>query len=42
MGQQIVGNRPSLRAQLPDGTVEMDPVPINNGGGDEAQNLFNS
>ena len=37
MGQQIVGNRRSLRAQLPDGTVEIDRVPMNNGGGDEAQ-----
>jgi hypothetical protein len=37
MGQQIVGNRRSLRAQLPDGTVEIDRVPINDGGGDEAQ-----
>ena len=37
MGQQIIGNRRSLRAQLPDGTVEIDRVPMNNGGGDEAQ-----
>ena len=37
MGQQIVGNRRSLRAQLPDGTVEIDRVPVDNGGGDEAQ-----
>src|SRR5450631_1191127 len=37
MGQQIVGNRRSLRTQLPDGTVEIDRVPVNNGGGDEAQ-----
>ena len=37
MGQQIIGNRRSLRAQLPDGTVEIDRVPMNNGGRDEAQ-----
>ena len=37
MGQQIVGNRRSLRAQLPDGTVEIDRVPVNDGSGDEAQ-----
>ena len=37
MGQQIVGNRRSLRAQLPDGAVEINRVPMNNGGGDEAQ-----
>jgi hypothetical protein len=37
MGQQIVGNRRSLHAQLPDGTVEVDRVPVNDGGGDEAQ-----
>lgn len=37
MGQQIVGNRRSLRAQLPDRTVEIDRVPMNYGGGDEAQ-----
>ena len=37
MGQQIVGNRRSLRAQLPDGTVEIDRVPVNDGSGNEAQ-----
>jgi hypothetical protein len=37
MGQQIVGNRRSLRAQLPDGAVEINRVPMNNGGGDKAQ-----
>jgi hypothetical protein len=37
MGQQIVGNCRSLRAQLPDGTVEINCVPVNDGGGDEAQ-----
>ena len=37
MGQQIVGNRRSLRARLPDGTVEIDRVPMNYSGGDEAQ-----
>src|ERR1700733_10254090 len=37
MGQQIVGHRRALRAQLPDGTVEIDRVPVNDGGGDEAQ-----
>jgi hypothetical protein len=37
MGQQIVGNHCSLRAQLPNGTVEIDCVPVDNGGGDEAQ-----
>jgi hypothetical protein len=37
MGQQIVGNYHSLRAQLPDGTVEIDRIPVNNRGGDEAQ-----
>ena len=37
MRQQIVGNRRSLRAQLPDGAVEIDRVPVNDSGGDEAQ-----
>jgi len=37
VGQQIIGNRRSLRAQLLDGTIEIDRVPMNNGGGDEAQ-----
>lgn len=37
MGQQIVGNRRSPRAQLPDGAVEIDGVPVDNGGGDKAQ-----
>jgi hypothetical protein len=37
VGQQVVGNRRCLRAQLPDGTVEIDRVPMSNGGGDEAQ-----
>ena len=35
--QQIVGNRRPLRAQLANGTVDIDRVPINNGDGDEAQ-----
>ena len=37
MRQQVVGNRRSLRPQLPDGSVEIDRVPMDNGGGDEAQ-----
>jgi hypothetical protein len=37
MGQEIVGNSHSLRAQLPRGTVEIDRAPVNDGGGDEAQ-----
>ena len=37
VGQQVVGNRRSLRAQLLDGPVEIDRVPVDNGGGDEAQ-----
>ena len=37
VGQQIVRNHRSLRAQLPNGTVEIDRVPVDNGGGDEAQ-----
>jgi hypothetical protein len=37
MGQQIIGNRGSLRLQLADGTVEIDRIPVNGGGGDEAQ-----
>jgi hypothetical protein len=37
MGQQIVGNRRSLRAQLVDSTVKIDRVPVDNGGGNEAQ-----
>jgi hypothetical protein len=37
VGQQIVGNHRSLRTQLPNGTVEIDRVPMDNGGGDEAQ-----
>ena len=37
VGQQVVGNRHSLHAQLPDGTVEIDRVPVNDGSGDEAQ-----
>ena len=35
--QQIVGNRCSMCAQLPDGTVEIDRVPMDYCGGDEAQ-----
>jgi hypothetical protein len=27
MGQQVVGNRRSLRGQLPDGTVEIEIAP---------------
>ena len=37
MGQQIVGNRRSLRAQLADCAVEIGRVPVNDGSGDEAQ-----
>jgi len=37
MGQQIVGNRHPLRSQLPDGAVEIDCIPMNDGGNDEAQ-----
>ena len=37
MGQQIVGNGRSLRAQLSDRAVEIDRVPVDNGGGDKAQ-----
>jgi hypothetical protein len=37
MSQQIVGHRRSLLAQLPNGTVEIDRVPVNDGGGNEAQ-----
>jgi hypothetical protein len=35
--QHVVWNRRSLRPQLPDGPVEIDRVPVNDGGGDEAQ-----
>ena len=34
---EVVGDIRSLSAQMPDGTVEIDRVPVNNGGGDEAQ-----
>ena len=37
MGQQLVGNCRSLRTLLPDGTVEIDRVPVNDGSGNEAQ-----
>jgi hypothetical protein len=37
MGQKVVGDFRSLSAQMPDGAVEIDCVPVNNGGGDEAQ-----
>ena len=37
VGEEIVGDICSLRAQLPDGTVEIDRVPVNDGGGDEAE-----
>ncbi len=37
MGQKVVGDICSLRAQLPDGPVEIDRVPVNNGCRDEAQ-----
>lgn len=33
MSQQIVGNGRSIRAQLPDGTIEIDRVAVNDGGG---------
>src|SRR5712692_2123354 len=37
VSQEIVGNRRALSAQLPDGPVEIDRVPVDDGGGDEAQ-----
>ena len=37
VGQQIIGSHRSLRAQLPNGTVEIDRVPVEDGGRDEAQ-----
>ena len=37
MGRQIVGNRRSLHAQMLDGAVKIDRVPVGNGSGDEAQ-----
>src|SRR5229473_6184937 len=33
----LSGNRHALSAQLPDGPVEIDRVPVDDGGGDEAQ-----
>ncbi len=35
VSQEIVGNRRALSAQLPDGPVEIDRVPVDDGGGDE-------
>ena len=37
VGEEIVGDIGSLRAQLPDGAVEIDRVPVNDGSGNEAQ-----
>ena len=37
MGQQIIGITRPLQPQLPDGAVEIDRVPMNDGGSDEAQ-----
>ena len=37
VGQKLVGNRRPLRAQLSNGPVEIDRVPMNDGGRDEAQ-----
>ena len=37
VSQEIVGNRRPLSAQLPDGPVEIDRVPMDYSGGDEAQ-----
>jgi hypothetical protein len=37
VSQKIVGDYPTLSTQLPDGLVEIDHVPVHNGGRDEAQ-----
>ena len=37
MGQEVVVGIRSLGTQMPGGTVEIDRVPVNYGGGDEAQ-----
>ena len=39
VSQKIVGDYPTLGPQLPDGPVEIDHVPVHNGGRDEAQAL---
>ncbi len=37
VSQKIVGKGRALSAQLPDGPVELDRVPVDDGGGDEPQ-----
>jgi hypothetical protein len=37
VSQKIVGDYSTLGTQLPDGLVEIDHVPVHNGGRDEAQ-----
>ena len=37
MREEIVGNSHALSAQMLDGAVEVDRVPMNDGGGDETE-----
>ena len=37
MGEEIIGNGDAVRTQLLTATVEVDGVPVDDGGGDEAQ-----